>query len=59
MDWQQKQVGEVTEERIARQADPLKAYDGPDGPVRVREEMVKELTGPVPQRLLHNLTDHQ
>ncbi len=55
-DWHQRRVGEVTEERIARQADPLKAYDGPDGPVRMHQEMVEELAGPVPQCLVHNLT---
>ncbi len=55
-DWRQRWVGEVTEERIARQADPLKAYDGLDGPVRVCKEMVEGLAGLVPQRLVHNLT---
>ncbi len=44
-----------TKERVARQADPLKAYDGPDGPVRIHQEMVDELAGPVPQHLVHNL----
>ncbi len=55
-EWQQRWVGEETEEHITRQADPLKAYDGPDGPVHIRQEMVDELAGLVPQRLVHNLT---
>ncbi len=43
LDWQQKWVGGVTEECVARQADPLKACDGPDGSIREAEHTGQEV----------------